>query len=194
MKKLCRDDLFSLEKYAAVRPQFRTEVMVHKKQRQVALGEHVTLFFEDRLTIQYQIQEMLRAERIYEAEGIDAELSAYNPLIPDGTNWKATLMLEYTDVEERKRALMQLKGIQEKIWVQVAGQTKIYPIANEDMERENQEKTAAVHFLRFELDMESQLAVKAGKAIAMGVDHVAYQASINPIAETTRMALVVDLQ
>ncbi|EIJ43626.1 Protein of unknown function (DUF3501) [Beggiatoa alba B18LD] len=193
MKKLRREDLFSLEKYAEIRPQFRTEVMAHKSLRRVELGEHVTLYFEDRLTIQYQIQEMLRAERIYEADGIEAELNAYNPLIPDGTNWKATLMLEYENVEIRKQALTRLKGIQEKIWVQVDGLTKIYPIANEDMDRENQEKTAAVHFLRFELDADSCAAVKAGKPVMMGVEHPHYQTNAMVIPENIRASLSTDL-
>ncbi|MGA7979634.1 MAG: DUF3501 family protein, partial [Chromatiaceae bacterium] len=151
MQHLTRDDLHSLEKYAELRSEFRNRVMAHKKTRQVALGPHITLYFEDRLTMQYQVQEMLRAERIFEAAGIQEELDAYNPLIPDGSNWKATFMVEYEDADERREALSRLIGIEDRVWVRVAGFDKVGAIADEDLEREDETKTSSVHFLRFEL-------------------------------------------
>src|SRR3990172_10367639 len=151
MKKLNREDLFSLEKYAEIRPQFRAQVMAHKQNRQVAIGPHATLYFEDRLTMQYQVQEMLRIERVFEAEGIEDEVAVYNPLIPDGTNWKATFMVEIGDIEARRVALMQMVGIENQVWVQVAGSERVYAIADEDLERATEDKTSSVHFLRFEL-------------------------------------------
>jgi len=193
MPQITRDSLMTLEGYAKVRPEMRAEVMAHKKNRMVELGDHVTLIFEDEKTMRYQIQEMLRAERTFEESGIQDELNAYNPLVPDGTNWKATMMIQYSDPDERKLALARLKGIEERVWVQVADQPKVFAIADEDMERENEEKTSAVHFLRFELDATSIAAAKSGAAIRMGVDHEAYKVESMTLAENTRAALVVDL-
>ena len=193
MPQITRDSLMTLEGYAKVRPEMRAEVMVHKKNRMVELGDHVTLIFEDEKTMRYQIQEMLRAERTFEESGIQDELNAYNPLVPDGTNWKATMMIQYSDPDERKVALARLRGIEERVWVQVADQPKVFAIADEDMERENEEKTSAVHFLRFELDAISIAAAKSGAAIRMGVDHEAYRVESTTLAENTRAALVVDL-
>lgn len=193
MDKLTRNDLYSLEKYAEIRNDFRAKVMAHKKNRQVALDEHATLYFEDRLTMQYQIQEMLRAERIFEAAGIEEELEAYNPLIPDGKNWKATFMVEYADVEERRQALAKLHGIEEKVWVQVGGHAKVYPIANEDLERTTEEKTSSVHFMRFELDEAMIAALKAGAKLSMGVEHPVYTAIVDEVASEVRASLIGDL-
>lgn len=190
--QLTRDDLFSLEKYAQVRGEFRAQVMAHKKDRQVHIGAHATLYFEDRLTMHYQIQEMLRAERIFEAERIQEELDAYNPLIPDGSNWKATFMIEYEDVDERREALARLKGIEDLVWVQVADFDKVFAIADEDMEREDETKTSSVHFVRFELTPAMAAAVKSGAAVSMGTDHpdYGYQVQVPP---TTRDSLAADL-
>jgi len=193
MKKLTRNDLFSLEKYAEIRPDFRAKVMAHKKHRQVALGEHATLYFEDRLTMQYQVQEMLRAERIFESAGIDEELDAYNPLIPDGCNWKATFMIEYPEVEERRAALTQLKGIEKRVWVRVGDAKPVYAIADEDLEREDDNKTSSVHFLRFELTREMVDAVRAGAAVAMGIDHPAYRTVVDAVPRDTQSSLARDL-
>ena len=193
MEPLTRADLLSLEAYAEQRDQFRRRVMAHKRNREVPLGDHLRLLFEDRLTIQYQIQEMLRAERIFEAEGIEEELAAYNPLIPDGDNWKATLMIEYPDIEERRRALVRLKGIEDRVWVQVDDLPRVYAIADEDLERENEQKTSSVHFLRFQLTPEMVRAVKAGAPIACGVDHPEYQATVERLPEPVRESLAADL-
>jgi len=193
MKKLTRADLFSLEKYAEMRPEFRAKVMAHKTHRQVALGEHATLYFEDRLTMQYQVQEMLRAERIFESAGIDEELEAYNPLIPDGSNWKATFMIEYPDVEERRIALTQLKGIEDRVWVRVSGFDAVYAIADEDLDREDEEKTSSVHFLRFELVPKMIEAVRAGADVAMGIDHPACQVTVDALPQDIRSSLARDL-
>lgn len=193
MPHITRDSLMTLEGYAKVRTTLRAEIMAHKKNRMVELGDHVTLIFEDEKTMRYQIQEMLRAERTYEEAGIQDELDAYNPLVPDGTNWKATMMIQYPDPDARKLALETLKGIEDRVWVQVAEQPKVYAIADEDMERENAEKTSAVHFLRFELDATSIAAAKAGSPIRMGIDLDAYRIDATPLADNTRMALVVDL-
>jgi hypothetical protein len=193
MKKLNREDLFSLEKYAEVRPQFRAQVMVHKQNRQVSIGPNATLYFEDRMTMQYQVQEMLRIERIFEAGGINEELEAYNPLIPDGSNWKATFMVEFPDVEERRVALKRLKGVENKVWARVAGFEPVRPIADEDLEREDEEKTSSVHFLRFELTPDMVRAVKQGAAISMGIDHPAYNHQVDPIPAATRDSLAQDL-
>ncbi len=190
---LKREDLYSLEQYAQERPAFREKVLAHKKNRQVRLGEYATLYFEDRLTIQYQIQEMLRIERIFEPEGIQDELDAYNPLIPTGSNWKATFMLEYPDVEQRKRELARLVGIEDKVWVRVRGHDKVYAIADEDMERETEDKTSAVHFLRFELTPEMVRDVKAGADIAVGIDHPNYTAVVDPVPREVRDSLAADL-
>ena len=193
MKKLKRDDLYSLEKYAELRPRLRAEVMAHKQHRQVAIGPNATLYFEDRLTMLYQVQEMLRIERIFEAEGINEELAAYNPLIPDGSNWKATFMVEFPDVDERREALKRLKGIENRAWVRVAGFEPVRPNVDEDLEREDAEKTSAVHFMRFELTHEMVKAVKQGATIAMGIDHPAYTYAIDPVPPATRDSLAHDL-
>lgn len=190
--QLTRDDLYSLEKYAQVRPEFRARVMEHKKNRQVALGEHATLYFEDRLTMQYQVQEMLRAERIFESAGIQEELDAYNPLVPDGSNWKATFMIEYEDVDERREALARLKGIEDQVWVQVTGFDKVYAIADEDMEREDETKTSSVHFLRFELSQPMVAAMKGGAALSMGTDHPDFRQEIQ-VQPAVRDSLAADL-
>jgi len=193
MTNFNRDRLMTLERYAKERPQFRARVMEHKKNRTVHLGEHVVLIFEDELTIHYQIQEMLRAERIFEEEGIQEELDAYAPLVPDGSNWKATMMIQYPDIDERRRMLAQLIGIEDRVWVQVAGHDRVFPIADEDLERETAEKTSSVHFLRFELNSGMVSALKQGAAIAMGIDHPAYRVSAD-IAPAVRDSLVRDLK
>jgi hypothetical protein len=193
MPHITRDSLMSLEHYARVRPAYRSEMIAHKKNRAVTLGEHVTLIFEDEKTMRYQIQEMLRAERTFEDVGIQDELDAYNPLIPDGSNWKATMMIEYSDPDERQIALGKLKGIEERVWVQVADQARVFAIADEDMKRENAEKTSAVHFLRFELDAPSVVAAKSGAGIHMGIDLDAYHVESMTLPENTRAALVLDL-
>lgn len=193
MPKLSRDHLMTLEAYAKARPALRAQVMAHKKDRTIALGDHVTLIFEDQLTIRYQIQEMLRVERIFEEAGIQDELDAYNPLIPDGTNWKVTMLIEYPDVSERQAMLSRLKGIEGRVWVQAAGQKKIYAIADEDLERANEEKTSAVHFLRIELNAASIAAIKQGAAIAIGVEHPEYTAQIAALPEHVRSSLAQDL-
>ena len=192
MSKLTPANLLSLEEYSKQRADFRSKVMAHKKNRQVHLGDHATLYFEDSLTMQYQVQEMLRIERIFEEEGINEELAAYNPLIPDGSNLKATFMVEYDDVEERKEALARLIGIENKVWIQVAGFDKVYPIANEDLERTTEEKTSSVHFLRFEFTPEMIAAAKQGDDIAMGIEHENYYIEMNPLANNIRDALVAD--
>ena len=193
MQKLTRDQLMPLEHYAKVRNDFRAKVMAHKKNRQVPIGPNATLYFEDRLTMLYQVQEMLRAERVFEAEGIEEELSAYNPLIPDGSNWKATFMIEFAEVEERHKALALMVGIEDKVWAQVEGLAKVWAIADEDMERATADKTSSVHFLRFELTSAMTAAVKAGGAISMGIDHRAYAHVLSPLPEMTRTALAADL-
>jgi len=187
-----RHSLLSLEAYARERPSFRAKVIEHKKQRTVALGEHVTLLFEDELLVRYQIQEMLRIERIFEEEGIRHELETYRPLVPDGANWKATMFVEFPDVEERRRMLERLKGIERRTWVQVEGLERIYAIADEDLERENAEKTSAVHFLRFELPPVFRERVRSGAPLMLGVDHPHYQATCEASAEQ-RASLAQDL-
>ncbi|MBI5429420.1 MAG: DUF3501 family protein [Nitrosomonadales bacterium] len=193
MAKLTRDKLMTLEAYAKARNAIRADVMAHKKSRNVALGNHVTLIFEDEQTIRYQVQEMLRAEKIFEEAGIQDELDAYNPLIPDGSNWKATMMIEYEDVGERRRMLAQLLGIEDRVWVQVAGCERAHAIADEDLERTTGQKTSAVHFLRFELTTEMSRALKQGAALSMGVDHRAYQATLSPVPAQIRASLLRDL-
>ncbi len=193
MPQITRDSLMTLEAYARARPQFRARVIAHKKNRTLQLGGHVTLVFEDELTIRYQVQEMLRAERVFEDAGVQGELDAYNPLIPDGANWKATLMIEYPDVDERHRMLARLIGIEDRVWVQVEGQDRVYAIADEDLERDNAEKTSAVHFLRFELDPDMVQALKRGAALAVGVDHPAYNAAVSTVDPAVRASLVNDL-
>lgn len=192
MKKLERTDLMSLEAYAEQRKDFRAKVIQHKKPRQIRIGENATLYFEDRLTMQYQVQEMLRIEKIFEAEGINEELEAYNPLIPDGQNWKATFMLEFPNEQERKEHLAKLLGVEKVTWVQVGDYDKVYPISNEDLERETDEKTSSVHFMRFELGTEMIQAVKAGVSIRMGIDHAEYQQQVSLTLES-QQALVADL-
>ena len=192
MSRLTPEDLYSLEQYAKIRGDFRAKVMAHKKNRKVHVGSNATLYFEDRLTMQYQIQEMLRIERIFEEEGIADELAAYNPLIPDGTNWKATFMVEYPEVEERREALARLIGIEDKVWVRVEGHEKAYAIADEDLEREDETKTSSVHFMRFELTPEMIAAVKGGAAIAVGIDHPNYAYS-ESVDDATRGSLAQDL-
>ncbi|HEV7139082.1 MAG TPA: DUF3501 family protein [Steroidobacteraceae bacterium] len=194
MDKLTATDLMSLEHYARERPAFRAQVIEHKRNRRLAVGPNVTWSFEDRMTMQYQVQEMLRAERIFEPEGIREELDAYNPLIPDGSNWKATLLIEFPDVAERQRQLAQLIGLEDRCWVQVRGHDRVYALADEDLERENAEKTSAVHFLRFELIPEMIASLKKGAALAAGVDHDRYRHSVDPVAEPVRAALVADLR
>ena len=193
MNKLSRDDLMSLEQYAEVRPAFRDKVMEHKKNRRLHLGTNAALYFEDRLTMQYQVQEMLRIEKIFEAEGINEELDAYNPLIPDGSNWKATFMVEFPDVEERKAMLAQLVGIENRVYVQVADFDRVHPIADEDLERDTEEKTSAVHFLRFELPAEQVAALKSGAALIAGIDHENYRVEVSPVPDNIRDSLVADL-
>jgi hypothetical protein len=190
---ITRDSLLTLEAYAKTRKDFRAQVLEHKKARAVHLGEHLTLLFEDELTIRYQIQEMLRVEKTFEEAGIQDELDAYNPLIPDGTNWKATLLVEYEDVAERQSALAALKGVEDRVWMQVDGHARVYAIADEDIERENDQKTSAVHFLRFELTRDMIGALKGGAALASGVDHAACTISLAGVADATRRALVEDL-
>ncbi|MGD2081577.1 MAG: DUF3501 family protein [Chromatiales bacterium] len=193
MQKLTRDDLYSLEQYADARPEFRARVLEHKKHRKVPIGPNATLYFEDRLTMQYQIQEMLRVEKIFEREGIEEELGAYNPLIPDGSNWKATFMVEYPEVEERRKRLAELIGIEDKVWVQVADFDRVHAIADEDMDREDAQKTSSVHFVRFELTPEMSRAVKEGAAIGIGIDHPEYQHVVDSVPEATRRSLAEDL-
>ena len=182
----------SLETYARERASFRAKVLEHKKRRKVHLGEHVSLDFEDELTIRYQVQEMLRIERIFEEAGIQHELDAYNPLIPDGGNWKATMLIEYPDAEERRRMLAQLKGIERRVWVQVEDCERVFAIADEDLERENEEKTSSVHFLRFELSAAMRERLRRGAGIVAGVDHPQYRASAG-LAPEVRSALAEDL-
>jgi hypothetical protein len=211
MQYLTRENLMSLEQYAQARPAFRAEVLAHKRDRQVAIGPHATLYFEDRLTMQYQVQEMLRIERVFEAEGIEDELSAYNPLIPDGTNWKATFMIEYSDIEERRVALMQMVGIENQVWIQVGGFAdgtearaarqgwrgrgfeRVYAIADEDLERATEDKTSSVHFLRFELTPAMAAAVRNGAAISMGIEHEAYNYTVSPVPANVHQSLAADL-
>jgi hypothetical protein len=193
MEKLTPQNLYSLEKYAEVRNDFRTKVMEHKRDRRLALGENAALYFEDHLTMQYQVQEMLRSERIFEAAGIQEELDAYNPLIPDGSNWKATFMIEFSDVSERREKLAQLVGIEDRVWLQVGGLEKIRPIADEDLERDSEEKTSAVHFLRFELDPAQIGALKGGAELAAGIDHDNYRVEVRPVPQNVRNSLIGDL-
>jgi hypothetical protein len=193
VRKIARDSLLGLEAYARQRMELRAKVMAHKRDRTVHLGAHVTLIFEDELTIRYQIQEMLRIERTFEESGIQDELDAYNPLIPDGRNLKATMMIEYADAGERKQALSKLKEIEDRVWVQAEGCARAYAIADEDLPRGNEEKTSAVHFLRFELNDEMVRALKYGVGLALGVDHPNYQAEVSAVAAGVRASLVQDL-
>jgi len=193
MARITRNSLMTLEAYSKARPQFRARVIAHKKHRILQLGGHLTLIFEDELTIRYQIQEMLRAERTFEESGIQDELDAYNPLIPDGANWKATLMIEYPEVEERRHMLARLIGIEDRVWVQVGSQSRVYAIADEDLERATAEKTSAVHFLRFELAPAMVQALKQGAALAVGVDHPEYSHTLGAVDPAIRASLVNDL-
>ena len=193
MQKLTPESLMTLEAYAKARKDFRAQVIAHKKNRTLHLGQHLTIIFEDELTIRYQVQEMLRVERIFEEQGIQDEIDAYNPLIPDGSNFKATLMIEYEDVAERRDALAKLKGVEDRVWVRVEGCPAVYAIADEDLERETDEKTSSVHFLRFELTREMAESLKYGVALAIGVDHPHYNAKIDPVPVPIRAALVKDL-
>jgi Protein of unknown function (DUF3501) len=193
MAKITRESLMTLEAYAKARKDFRARVIAHKKLRTVHLGDHVTLLFEDELTMRYQVQEMLRAEKIFEDEGIHEELAAYNPLVPDGHNFKATMLIEYEDEGERKVALGSLKGIEKRTWVRVEGCAAAYAIADEDLDRETEEKTSSVHFLRFELTTEMVKALKYGVTLAIGVDHPHYKAELDPVPPGVRASLVNDL-
>ena len=193
MEKLTRADLYSLEKYAELRPAFRAKVMEHKKHRQVQIGPHARLYFEDRLTMHYQVQEMLRAERIFEAAEIEDELNAYNPLIPDGSNWKATFMMEYEDVAEREKNLAKLIGIEDRVWVKVNGLEPVWAIADEDMQRDTEDKTSSVHFLRFELTSKMAGAVKQGAKVSIGIAHDLYTYEVDPIDDAVRDSLARDL-
>jgi hypothetical protein len=192
MQKLAPRDLLSLEQYARKREEFRARVLTHKQPRQLAVGPSTTWCFEDRLTIQYQVQEMLRAERIFEPEGIAEELEAYNPLIPDGRNWKVTLLIEFPDPEERQRRLRELKGIERRCWVRAAAFDRVFAVADEDLERQNEEKTSAVHFLRFELAAEMIAVLERSGALSVGVDHDRYRHALDPVPEPVRRALVAD--
>ena len=191
--KITRESLLTLEAYAKARKDYRTKIIAHKKDRTVHLGEHVTLLFEDEHTMRYQVQEMLRAERIFEEAAIQEEIDAYNPLVPDGRNFKATMLIEYEDVEERRRALARLKGIERHTWVRVEGSPLVYAIADEDLERETEEKTSSVHFLRFELTKEMAEALKYGVALAVGIDHAGYKAALDPVPANVRASLAKDL-
>lgn len=193
MPALSRADLWSLEEYAEIRPGFRQQVMAHKKNRQLALGEHARLYFEDALTIKYQIQEMLRIEKVFEAAGINEELASYNPLIPDGHNWKATFMVEYEDPAERARRLAELIGIEDKVWMQVEDCERVYPIADEDLPRENEVKTSSVHFLRFELTPVMMAALANGAGIVAGIDHPAYPVGPVQLSAEIRDSLARDI-
>jgi hypothetical protein len=193
MSKIEINTLWSLEDYSKIRKDFRQDVMQHKKNRRIALGDNLSLIFEDEKTIRYQVQEILRVEKTFESESIQDELSVYNPLIPDGKNFKCTMMIEYSDPEIRKARLRDLKGIETKVWVKVEGRERIWSIADEDLERENDEKTSAVHFLRFELDEEMVKALKYGVSLSVGVDHPEYSVSIDPLAIEIRSSLVNDL-
>ena len=193
MQKLHKDDLYSLEQYSELRDEFRNTVMLHKHDRRLPLGTNATLYFEDTMTMKYQVQEMLRIERIFEAAGINEELDAYNPLIPDGSNWKATFMVEFPDEDERRAMLTHLVGIENKVWMQVGDSAKIRPIADEDLERSDEDKTSAVHFLRFELDASQVAALKDGAALSAGIEHENYQVDVSPVAENVRNSLISDL-
>ena len=193
MPRITRDSLLTLEAYAKARKDFRAQVLAHKRPRSVPLGDHVTLLFEDELTVRYQIQEMLRIEKTFEDAGIQDELDAYNPLVPDGSNFKATMLIEYDDPDARKDALARLKGIEDRAYVQVEGCAKVYAIADEDLERENEHKTSAVHFLRFELTKEMVAALKYGVGLGIGIDHPQYAAATFAVAPATRASLAADL-
>ena len=193
MKKLTRDDLMSLEEYSGARDDFRNNVLAHKRNRRLELGTNAALYFEDRLTMQYQVQEMLRIERIFEAAGINDELDAYNPLIPDGSNWKATFMIEFPELEERRAMLQQLRGVEDRVYVEVGGFDRVFAIADEDLDRTDDEKTSAVHFLRFELPQEQVAALRSDALLAAGIDHDNYTVEISQVPENIRNSLLGDL-
>ena len=193
MQKLSREDLMNLETYADERIAFRDRVLAHKRNRRLDLGTNAALYFEDRLTMQYQVQEMLRIERIFEAAGINEELEAYNPLIPDGSNWKATFMVEFPEEEERREMLTRLVGIEDRVYIQVVDFDRVFAIADEDLERADEGKTSAVHFLRFELPVEQVSALKNGASLIAGIDHDNYRVEVSPVAENIRESLVNDL-
>ena len=193
MKKLTRQDLMSLEQYASERKRLRSEVIAHKQQRNVQVGPNMTWCFEDYTTIRYQVLEMLRAERIFESDGIQAEIDAYNPLIPDGRNWKVTLLLEFPDPELRRIALEKLIGVEDRCWIRVSEMERVFAVADEDMERENDEKTSAVHFLRFELSPSMAEAMKGAASLSIGVDHQEYRHLLSPLPRPIRDSLSLDL-
>ena len=193
MQKLTRNDLYSLEQYSDIRDEFRTQVLSHKRNRRVELGTNAALYFEDRLTMHYQVQEMLRIERIFEAAGINDELEAYNPLIPDGSNWKATFMIEEPDVDRRRELLSELVGIEDRVWVRVDGNEQVFAIADEDLERETESKTSSVHFLRFELSDKMVTDLGQGAALGIGIEHRNYSHEVEPVAASIRDALIADL-
>ncbi|MGB7182487.1 MAG: DUF3501 family protein [Burkholderiaceae bacterium] len=193
MPLITRESLWTLEAYAKERPAFREKVLAHKKDRNVDIGQHVRLIFEDELTVRYQVQEMLRIEKTFEEAGIMEELSAYNPLIPTGREFKATMMIEYPDPAQRKIELARLKGIEDKVYVQAEGADRVYAIADEDMDRSNDEKTSAVHFLRFTLTDDMAAALKYGVSLTIGIDHENYRATISPVSDATRQSLIGDL-
>ena len=193
MKKLTREDLFSLEKYSEIRNDFRLKIMAHKKNRRLAIGPNTTLYFEDSLIMRYQIQEMLRTEKIFESSAIDDELVVYNALIPDGNNWKATFMIEFTDEEERRAALKKMLGIENNLWLKIEGFNEIHPVSDEDLERRDDNKTSAVHFLRFQLDHEMIDALKGGCQLSAGINHPEYKYTVNPIPQNISESLISDL-
>ena len=193
MPSITRASLMTLEAYAKVRKEFRANVMAHKKNRRVHLGDHITLQFEDEMTMRYQIQEMLRAERVFEEDGIQEELDAYNPLVPDGSNWKATMLIEYPDTTERAKALAELIGVEDRIWIQVEGCPRVYAIADEDLDRETDVKTSSVHFLRFELDAAMKQALSGNAGLRMGVDHPRYRTVLDSLPTAVRESLMRDL-
>jgi hypothetical protein len=193
MRKLARQDLLSLEQYSSDRARLRNEVIAHKQLRNVQVGPNMTWCFEDYTTIRYQVLEMLRAERIFESDGIQGELDAYNPLIPDGSNWKVTLLLEFPDPQERRMALEKLIGVEDRCWIRVSEMDRVFAVADEDMERENEEKTSAVHFLRFELSPSMVEAMKSGASLSIGVDHDNYRHLLSPLPTPIRNSLSRDL-
>ena len=193
MQKLTRDDLMSLEQYSEAREGFRSKVMDHKRDRRIDLGANAALYFEDRLTIAYQVQEMLRIERIFEVDGINEELTAYNPLVPDGSNWKATFMIEFPDQDERRAMLRKLIGVEDRVYMQINGHERVYAIADEDLQRSNEQQTSAVHFLRFELSGEQVGSLRNGASLAAGIDHDRYMVEISPLTDTIRQSLLADL-
>ncbi|MEI7969075.1 MAG: DUF3501 family protein [Betaproteobacteria bacterium] len=193
MPRITRESLLPLETYARTRKDFRARVIEHKKARKLAVGPNVTLIFEDELTLRYQIQEMLRIEKIFEEAGIQSELDAYNPLVPDGSNWKATMLIEFPDAEERRQRLAQLKGVEDTAWIRVAGHDPVHAIADEDLDRENDEKTSSVHFLRFELTDSMKASLRNGASLAVGITHENYSVATDPVPEAIRASLINDL-